>query len=75
MSDALYKAMEHNGLTVEMIVLYLMRNYTFDLKCEDSLTLYLYLTGVVILTRSRCLKVNFSNIEIKQIAPSRPRPI
>jgi hypothetical protein len=60
--NKLYEVMRNEDLTVEMAVLYLMRDNTFDfkalLKCLEGsfrhphlvTSLYLYLTGNVMLT-------------------------
>jgi hypothetical protein len=55
MPVVLDEAMKHNGLAVEMAVLYLMRNYTFDLKAllkylEGSSRLPYLVTSLYILT-------------------------
>jgi hypothetical protein len=62
MANALYEAMEDYGVTAEMAILYLMRDYTSDfetlLECVKGSSrysylvtlLYLNLTGIGILT-------------------------
>jgi hypothetical protein len=83
MSKRLDKAMKHNRGSMEMAVLYLMRDYTFDfdalLKCLEglfrhphlitslNLNLTIILTYPVILDKH--LNFSFSNIEFKKIFP------